>query len=117
MGPQLEKLMTPFRSAAITISSPDGVWNKLAPFLYALALQCYRNNYAWKTELDDNSKLIKAVDELIDYKERLVTEHVKDGVPDGDLLMRYVGLSLLLLLLDSHSHFCYLPSICLESTD
>ncbi len=84
--------MVPFRSAIMTISSPDEYWDKLSPFITSIALQCYRNNYAWTpardNNVDDISRKMKLVNELKEYGHGLVNDHVKDGVPDSDLLMR-----------------------------
>jgi len=95
MGPQLEALMVPFRSAIITLASgaPDD-WPKLAPFVFALGLQCYRNNYAWSVDEEARNKVVKLLEELKDYKEGLVDTHVKDGVPDDDVIMRLALVSM-----------------------
>jgi tetratricopeptide (TPR) repeat protein len=98
-NPGLETVLVPFRSA-FTSLKVGSTFDQLAPFIHALALQCYRNNYSWITTPEDQKRL----EELIEaVNSKLATPPdtlVIDGALDPEL---YHHLSIISLFQPLHS--------------
>jgi len=56
-NPALERVLTPFRTAMASVEDDDEFFDVVSELLYAMALQCYRNNYAWNVTPEDSAFL------------------------------------------------------------
>lgn len=82
-NPGLETVLAPFRSA-FTSLKPGVVFESLSSFIFALDLQCYRNNYSWSITPDDQRRLDTLLSET---EERIRDNQVsKDGAIHPELL-------------------------------
>lgn len=93
-NPGLEKVLNPFRTAFFKVETVE-VFDKIAPFLYAMALQCFRNNYSWSTRLEDK-KLIRRLNREVTEKLQTTDPSalVVNGTPEPDFLRQIAILSL-----------------------
>jgi len=96
-NPGLEKLLIPCRSAFLLLDESgtpqitnDQNLKKRTALIYALANQCYRTNYAWATNGQDDSKVsehLMSVAELLTADEGLVNNGLLDETLAYHMLM------------------------------
>jgi len=65
-NPGLEKVLCPFRTAFLSLAPEDSAFELLAPFIHAIALQCFRNNYCWTVSEEERKLVRKLVEEVED---------------------------------------------------
>lgn len=94
-NPGLERVLYPFRTAFLSLDSPDSRFTKIEPLIYAMALQCIKNNYSWAVgdeEMDKVSAIVVDVKEMI--SERKPEELVVDGILEPQLQFSLALISL-----------------------
>jgi len=99
-NPGLETVLAPFRSA-FTSLKPGATFTQLSPFIHAVSLQCYRNNYSWPITPEDQKRLTALLESAqskisSNQPETLIT----DGVLDSEL---YHHLSIISLFQPLHT--------------
>jgi len=100
-NPALERVLSPFRTAFASINIKDSsTFTQISPLIYAMALQCFRNNFAWPTSPEDEAFLKSHLDLLVTLlKEKSIDSIVQNGTLDQQvhhhlaIIALYVPLS------------------------
>lgn len=95
-NPALERVLSPFRTAFSSIDvNHSSTFNQLSPLIYAMALQCFRNNFSWTTTPEDESFLKSHQESLAKLlKEKTIDSLVQNGVLDQQLKHHLAIISL-----------------------
>jgi len=90
--PQIERIIGPFRSALLTVKPRSTEFDIASPFIYAVALQCIKNNYLWECKPDDFRRVKQLVEEVEASLKNLDSVVTQDGVLSDPVVLHHLVL-------------------------
>jgi len=92
-NPALEKVLSPFRTAFASVEGEDEeTFSIVSPLIYAMSLQCYRNNYAWATTPDDDRLLKRHRQSAVAMLKEIPSEELSSSIISNPKLLRHLSI-------------------------
>jgi hypothetical protein len=90
--PQIERIVAPFRSALLTVKPGSSEYNSASAFIYAVAIQCIKNNYIWECKPEDSRRVKELVAEVENSLKNLDAVVTADGILSDPKILHHLVL-------------------------